>query len=168
VVGRYVIDKMVFLRRKTNYEKSNAITRIDFSITTRMELLAVKILKSKSTERRQKLSTWLMNRLCRASEIAPVKVKISSKKQYHKKTKGRTVFKQYGYYKPQNKYIYINNRTAVQGKPLAPKTFLDTLLHEWLHHYDHERLGLNSIHTAGFYARLKDLKQKIGYFSLDN
>jgi len=33
-----------------------------------------------------------------------------------------------------------------------------------LHHYDYKKLGLNSIHSAGFYARLKDLKLKLGYF----
>lgn len=158
---------MFFFRSKSNYKKSNAITCIDFSITPKMKMITQKILKSKSTERRQKLSIWLANRLCEGAKIDLVDVRISDKKQYHKKSSGKTVFKQYGYYKPQQKYIYINNKTAVQGKSLASKTFLDTLIHEWLHHYDHEYLGLDSIHTAGFYARLKDIKEKIGYFALD-
>lgn len=137
---------------------------IDFSISKTAERLVKKLLKSKTTALRQRLSTELLDELCDLSEICIVNAKISDAKQYHKKYKGRTVFKQYGYYKPDTKYIYINNRTAVRGQLLAAKTFLDTLLHEWTHHYDHERLGLDSIHTAGFYARLKDLKEKVGYY----
>ena len=115
-------------------------------------------------ENRQKLSDELLDELADLAKIDIVKLKISSANQSHRKYKGRVVAKQYGYYKPGSHYIYITNRTAVRGQILAPKTFLDTLLHEWLHHYDFKKLKINSIHTAGFYARLKDLKSKLGYF----
>ncbi len=147
---------------KSNYERSNAVLSVDIRISSRMKLLTQKILQSNTTVRRQKLSSLLVQELCTGTNIGPVKVKISDKKQYHKKSKGRVVYRQYGYYKSDTKYIYINNRTAVQQKILAQKTFLDTLLHEWLHHYDSEYLKLDSIHTTGFYTRLKDLKGKLG------
>ena len=88
-------------------------------------------------------------------------LKVSSARQYHKKYQGRVVSKQYGYYRPASKYIYISNRTAVRGQILAAKTFIETLLHEWVHHYDFCSLKFNSIHTSGFYARLNDLKEKL-------
>lgn len=144
---------------KTNYIRSNKITKIDFKPSSRAVEAATLILKVKETAlARQLHSQILADQLSSSREIDLVKVKISDTTQYHKKSNGRVVFKQYGYYKPANKYIYIQNLTAVRAKPLAAKTFLDTLLHEWLHHYDHQALKLDSIHTKGFYERLKHLK----------
>ena len=137
-------------RSKRNYNKSNKITNIKFPVSKNAELTTKKLLRSKSEKLRQKLGDELLDELADLAKIDIVRLKISDAKQYHKKRNGRVVFKQYGYYKPGSKYIYINNRTAVRGQILAAKTFLDTLLHEWMHHYDHELLGLNSIHTAGF------------------
>lgn len=150
--------------KKRNYTKSNKILAVDAYISRDAKSLARELLKSKGTKERQSLASNILEELSNLAEITPVTVKISDSKQWHKKRGGKVAFKQYGYYKPGTKYIYITNRTAVRGQILAPKTFLDTLLHEWLHHYDTERLKLDSIHTAGFYARLKDLKEKIGYF----
>jgi hypothetical protein len=151
---------------KTNYIKSNSITSVDVYISRHARQLGFRLLESAKTPERQRLSEEITKELCLLAEIKPVSVKISNAKQYHKHKNGRVAFRQYGYYKPGTRYIYITNRTAVRGQVLAPKTFVDTLLHEWLHHYDGEKLGLNSIHTAGFYARLKDLKNKVGYFDV--
>lgn len=122
---------------------------------------AAKLMKFSQTGARQRWSEILLKQLCRAAGIAPAKVKISDTRQYHKKYRGVTVFKQYGYYRPASGYIYIQNLTPAFGRPLAAKTFLDSLLHEWLHHYDHHKLKLNSIHSKGFYLRLKSLKAKL-------
>lgn len=155
---------MIPFSKKRNYTKSNKILAVDAYISRQAKQLARKLLESRETDARQTLASLILEELNNLADIPPVSVKISDAKQWHKKYKGKVAFKQYGYYKPDTKYIYITNRTAVRGQMLAPKTFLDTLLHEWLHHYDTERLRLDSIHTAGFYARLKDLKEKIGYF----
>lgn len=150
--------------QKRNYTRSNRITTFDAYISRYAKRLAGKLLHSSNTDERQTLASSFLDELSKLAEISPVRVTISEAKQWHKKYKGKVAFKQYGYYQPRTGYIYITNRTAVRGQILAPKTFLDTLLHEWLHHYDTERLRLDSIHTAGFYARLKDLKEKVGYF----
>lgn len=149
---------------KQNYNKSNRILTVDFYISNQAKRLTKELLNSQDTADRQSVAEALLSELSALSDITPVRLKISDAKQYHKKSKGRTVFKQYGYYKPNTKYIYINNRTAVRGKILAPKTFVDTLIHEWVHHYDTEALKLDSIHTRGFYERLKDLKNKLGFW----
>jgi hypothetical protein len=156
---------MFFRKPKSNYERSNAITKVDFPISRRARVLTKGLLKSKQEKDRQRIGDELLDELADMSRIDIVKLKISKAKQYHKKRSGRVSFKQYGYYRPASKYIYINNRTAVRGQILAPKTFVDTLLHEWVHHYDHVKLELDSIHTSGFYARLKDLKTKLGYYT---
>ena len=146
---------------KSNYQKSNAITQVKFSISDLAKETADKILKSKSVESRQSLGEILLDELSDGAGIDIVKLKISDTRQYHKKYRGVTVFKQYGYYRPASNYIYIQNLTSVFGRPLATKTFLDSLLHEWLHHYDHHKLKLDSIHTKGFYLRLKSLKARL-------
>ncbi len=152
------------LFKQTNYEKSNSTTTIKIPISDEARRLTSLLLKSKIEEERQTLGDGLLDELADLAKIDIVNLKISETKQYHKKRNGKVAMKRYGYYKPGNKYIYISNRTAVRGQILAPKTFLDTLLHEWTHHYDYQKLGLNSIHSAGFYARLKDIKEKLGYF----
>lgn len=145
----------------SNYEKSNAILTIDFRVSRRAQKIADKLLHSKTVLFRQKFGDALLDELADCAEIDIVQLKISSAKQYHKKRGGRTVFKRYGYYRPREKYIYITNFTAVRGQPLAPKTFLTTLLHEWMHHYDYCKLKLNSIHTKGFYLRLASLQEAL-------
>ncbi len=154
------------LSKRKNYILSNKIESIDFPISDSAKKIFKKISLNKTEKNRQILGDELLDELADLAKIDIVNLKITDKNQYHKKRNGRVSFKQYGYYKPGSKYIYIHNRTAVRGQILAPKSFLDTLLHEWMHHYDFCKLGLNSIHTAGFYTRLKDLKMKLGWLEL--
>lgn len=146
---------------RSNYERSNAIATVDFVPTSAATALTQAILASVHADERQRLGEALLDELCDTVHIDICKLKVSDTRQYHRRLGGRTVFKQYGYYRMQSRYIYIQNRTAVRGHPLAPKTFLDTLLHEWLHHYDTLALRLHSIHTAGFYQRLHSLKMQL-------
>jgi hypothetical protein len=164
---------MIFslIRRKNNYEKSNSILSIDFVPSQQAKILTKKLLSSSNHNNRQLLGEKLLNALSGDAKISLVKLKISATRQWHKKKNGRTVAKLYGYYRPKSNppsprlrragYIYIQNLTAVRGQTLAPKTFLATLIHEWLHHYDTEKLKLHSIHTKGFYLRLTSLKQQL-------
>jgi len=53
-------------------------------------------------------------------------------------------------------------RTAERHQVVAFKTFLRTLLHELLHHFDYEWLHLReSFHTEGFYQRESDLARQL-------
>ena len=144
-----------------NYRRSNQIERVDLYVSKTAKRLAAQLLESETTEERQQLSQELLFELDQLAELPICKVKISDARQRHKRSGGRVVYREYGHYKPDRKYIYITNHTAVREKPLAPKTFLDTLLHEWVHHYDTYKLKLNSIHTKGFYARLAHVKKKL-------
>jgi len=59
--------------------------------------------------------------------------------------------------------IRVPNRTPARGDLVRPSAFLNTLLHEFCHHHDVEALGLlRSFHTAGFYARLRHLREQVG------
>ena len=64
----------------------------------------------------------------------------------------------FGDYDFEEKRIRIWMRTAVLGKVTSYRGLLHTLLHEFCHHLDRERLGfLETPHTRGFHARVDDL-----------
>ncbi len=73
----------------------------------------------------------------------------------------------YGVYKTrgeenQRHSISVYSRTAKTKKYVAPKTFLRTLIHEWVHHYDKYKLKLaHTYHTKGFYERLNAIYSKL-------
>ncbi len=102
-------------RGDRNYRKSNAQTSVDLYTSKTARALAGKLLRSSSARTRQALSEKLLRELSLLTEISSVRVKISDAKQHHAKRSGRVVMRQYGYYRPASRYIYITNRTAVRG-----------------------------------------------------
>jgi hypothetical protein len=52
--------------------------------------------------------------------------------------------------------IRIYLRTAAREQCTAFKTYFNTLVHEWVHHYDFEALG-DTIHSSGFYERVNSI-----------
>lgn len=74
---------------------------------------------------------------------------------------GRAVWKLYGTCE-RDGTITVSYRTAVQRKVFAYRTFLDTLVHEFLHHFDHHGLRLAaSFHTSGFYRRVRTIVDQL-------
>lgn len=58
--------------------------------------------------------------------------------------------------------IRVWMRTAAQGRVVALRTFMRTLLHEVCHHLDFELFGLTeSFHTQGFYRRESSLLRQL-------
>lgn len=93
----------------------------------------------------------------KSNEITEVKLTVLNKPQ-RKKANGKTL----GFYTVGRHHITIYNLTATTQKTVSIKTFYDTLLHEFMHHYDYKVLKLeNSLHTSGFYQRISDLKNKL-------
>jgi len=151
----------MFFLKKTNYERSNSIIKVPLAISGEALAHTQKLLKSSTAEERQELGEKLLDELSDTAQIGIIELKIADQNQHHRKVNNRVVMKRYGLYKTASASILIQNKTAVRGQTLAAKTFLDTLLHEWLHHYDIHKLKLNSIHSKGFYLRLNDLKEKL-------
>mgnify|MGYP000395087522 CR=1 FL=1 len=147
--------------RQSNYEYSNSIIQIKIAISNEAINLAQTLLKTTDTQKRHNLSEQLLDELSDLAGIDIVEFILIDDNQIHKKRDGKIVMKRYGLYQPKNKTILIHNRTAIRGQILAPKSYIDTLLHEWLHHYDFKKLKLNPIHSRGFYMRLNDLKNKL-------
>jgi len=64
----------------------------------------------------------------------------------------------FGDYDFQQKRIRVWMRTAVLGKVTSYRGLLHTLLHEFCHHLDRERLGFfETPHTRGFHSRVDEL-----------
>lgn len=143
------------------YEKSNSITEVvlkRFRATEANDFLAAKELCSDRAKRAQKL----VNYLCEKFGIPSCNVIVSNKPQLHSTRNGKLRSKTYGMYCPNMRYIEIFNLTAMTKKPVAIKTMYDTLLHEFMHHYDMTKLNFTeSPHTKGFYMRISDLKEKL-------
>jgi len=147
--------------RDVNYSRSNSISSVKIKASELALKLSSDILTSSEAESRQQLSEALLDELSDSAGIDVVEVAIADQNQIHRRKGTRIIMKKYGSYQPSSRTIKISNRTAARGQILAPKSFLDTLLHEWVHHYDTYKLKINSIHSKGFYERLNDLKSKL-------
>jgi hypothetical protein len=154
------------MRRKTftraekkAYAISNKLFSVDFTVTPSMR------------RKVDDLATWLaagdkskvrgatqavIDLLCAAARVPAARLAL--RERAHAEFRGdRAVVKLYGLCAPDGT-ITLSFRTAVRRQVFAFKTYLNTLTHEFMHHYDHQRLQLGaSFHTRGFYQRVRDL-----------
>ena len=99
--------------------------------------------------------------LCRALGVAPPALQIHAVRP-----RGAT-HELHGLYEPEPEdggppRIHVWMRTARQGRVVAFRTFLRTLLHELCHHLDFDVLGLDrSFHTEGFFRRESSLMRQL-------
>lgn len=118
---------------------------------------------------RRRLGQMLIDTLDGLAGLPPCTVVVADRAQVHEHDGRRLQSKTYGYYRCRfidgavtEARIRIYHRTAVRQQVISPKVFLNTLLHEWVHHYDFAGLRLaRSPHTAGFYARLRALAEAL-------
>ena len=142
------------------YTQSNAILEVahgKFNTSTYGTLLADK-------GDREQSSRALIDYLCDEFKLPHVKVYVADKAR---KVRGRATI--HGFIKVAgfgehsvSRFINVYNYTAKTHKVVAIKTFANTLLHEFMHHYDLHYLKLDkTLHTAGFYTRISDLQRKL-------
>src|ERR671936_464385 len=131
--------------------------------------VALAILDETTALGRQRRGQELLDVLDEAAGLPPCKLTVVDRPQQHRTRSGKLEMKTYGYYRiawessPQRGTIRIYNLTAIRQQVLSPKVFLETLLHEWVHHYDFTGLQLDrSPHTSGFFARIRDLAETLG------
>ena len=145
---------------KAVYRKSNSIKDTLFQPNTVATHYTKKLLTSTDASERQVLGQGLLEEMSRSLSIPVPQLTVNDKRQNHSLKDGKLKRKVYGTYKAGN--IVISNKTAIREAVLAPKTFLDTLVHEFMHHYDYEILKFpTNLRTAGFYYRLGDVMKKL-------
>lgn len=148
------------------YRRSQRSTRLPVRPGVVARGLAVRALTvGEDADDRQRLGQLLIDELDAQAGIGACAVVVADRRQVHHHNGQRLQSKTYGYYRcwfrdgaVERARIRIYHRTAVRQQVIAPKVFLNTLLHEWVHHYDFAGLRLaRSPHTSGFYVRLRGL-----------
>src|SRR2546425_11411529 len=154
---------------RSAYERSKSVETIAWQEHPLARSLALRLLEESSGGSRQAIGQALLDVLDDAAGLPPCKLTVADRPQRHRTRGGKLELKTYGYYRiawesaPQRGSIRIYNLTAIRQQVLAPKVFLETLLHEWVHHYDFTGLQLDrSPHTSGFFARIRDLAETLG------
>jgi hypothetical protein len=157
-------------RPDANYLRSQRATGLPVRPSVVARGLAERILQSgDAAAERRRLAQMLVDELSAEAGLTRCEIAVADKPQVHEHDGRRLQSKTYGYYRcwfedgrVSRARIRIYHRTARLQKVITPKVFLNTLLHEWVHHYDFDGLRLaRSPHTTGFYARLRALAEAL-------
>lgn len=145
---------------KSAYQRSNEITEVAYTRFRHFEYRRL-VDAGDSIIKRRRYSKELIAYLCEKFKIDEANVYISNKPQPTKKMKrGRSTLRAFYFY--ESKTIKVFNITAVRHQVLSINVFIDQLLHEFMHHYDREYLGImGTPHCEGFRSRIQDLKNKL-------
>src|ERR1700682_2186088 len=154
---------------RSAYERSKGMDSVTCREFPLGKGIALSVLDESTAAGRQGRGQALLDVLDEAAGLPPCKLTVADRPQRHRTRGGRRELKTYGYYRiawestPRRGTIRIYNLTAIRQQLLAPKVFLETLLHEWVHHYDFTGLELDrSPHTSGFFNRIRDLAETLG------
>lgn len=155
---------------RSAYEQSKAVETVGWKQHPVARGLALQLLEQSAAAPRQALGQALLDVLNHAAGLPPCKLTVADRPQRHRTREGRLELKTYGYYRcdwdageARRGAIRIYNLTAIRQQILSPKVFLETLLHEWVHHYDFAGLRLaRSPHTSGFFARIRAVAETLG------
>jgi len=150
----------------SDYGRSQAALELPHPPPAAAGILVASLLASQLLQERERLAIALLEVLNESFDLPPVRLVIADRAQTHATDqRGRLAQKTYGYYRchipgrgavPERCAIRIYHRTAIRQQVLAPGAFVNTLLHEWTHHFDFAALGLSrSPHTTGFFTRLR-------------
>ena len=117
-------------------------------------------LKSEDQKETQRLSQKLVDALCQVFKVSQVRVKVLARRPSHDWGELHGLYEhEEGKAKP---VITVWMRTAKRKQVVAFKTYLRTVLHEVLHHFDYTLLQLeDSFHTEGFYKRESSLTKQL-------
>jgi hypothetical protein len=154
----------------STYRRSQASSGLPVAPDVVARGVVMSLLESGDDHReRRRLGQMLIDTLDGLAGLPACAVVVADRAQVHEHDGRRLQSKTYGYYRCRfvegtvtDARIRIYHRTAVRQQVISPKVFLNTLLHEWVHHYDFAGLRLaRSPHTAGFYARLRALAEAL-------
>src|SRR5438105_2719104 len=152
------------------YLRSQATVTLQFRPSAIARGITLRLVGASDDHReRRRLGQLLVDELNSNAGLTRCQLTVADRPQVHHHDGQRLQSKTYGYYNCSfddgavtGARIRIYHRTAVRQQVIAPKVFLNTLLHEWMHHCDFAALELDrSPHTAGFYTRLRVLADEL-------
>src|SRR5438552_4937026 len=163
--------------RRADYQRSNRIRTLPLSDPEQAAMAAHRLLKTRDATGRRSRASDLLAILSAQTGVPVPDLVVPDEHQPHRRSGGRIVYSLQGDYRRREPSaadprvarggqplggIRVLNRTPARGDVVRPSAFLNTLLHEFCHHYDAERLGiLHSFNTSGFYARIRHLRDQI-------
>lgn len=137
------------------YERSNKIVSVKFTRLSKKEYSD--LLSAETIADRQRTAQRLVDYLCEKYGIEPCHVFVKNTPQPSFRNG-----KKLGQYTTYLNKIVVWNLTAKQKKIVSINVFADTILHEFMHHYDIQFIKLGTtIHCSGFYKRISDLQKKL-------
>jgi hypothetical protein len=143
-----------------DYRRSNHVRAV--SLTPDKGVLAAlhALLEARPAQEREAAGTVLVTELCRQVGSTTPRLVVLDTPRPHRMHEGRLSYQKLATYSVRTRTIRVHNLTARRAQVVASRTFLETLLHELMHHWDAELLKLRrSLHTSGFYHRLGNLKR---------
>jgi hypothetical protein len=154
----------------SSYDRSKGVESIRWREFPLGKGIALALLEESTPRGRQLKGQALLDTLNQAAGLPACRLTVADRPQQHRTRAGRLELKTYGYYRVAmdegrvaKGSIRIYNLTAIRRQVLSPKVFLETLLHEWVHHYDFTGLRLDrSPHTSGFFARIRAVAETLG------
>jgi hypothetical protein len=145
-----------------NYEKSNSITaipKLSFSAATRKLYKTYRELDKITEKQLQNLS----NAIFADMGLRALVITFAGRRP-HSNNGSRITKQTLGVHKSAmfSQSIQIYAKTAARQQAVKPKTAISTLIHEINHNFDYNILKLaKSIHSKGFYLRLKQVEQTL-------
>ena len=164
--------------RQADYLRSNRTVRLPLPGAAAAATAARAVLEAEGAAARRDAGQRLLDLLAAQTGIATPELVVPDSPQPHRRAGARIVYSLQGDYRRRRPSgqdpgvarggrplgrIRVPHRTPARREAVRPTAFLNTLLHEFCHHHDAEALGLlRSFHTAGFYARLRHLREQVG------
>jgi hypothetical protein len=162
---------------KADYRRSLKITTLPLPDSEAAARAALRVIDAEDAAGRALAGQRLLDLLSAQTGIPTPELFVPDDRQPHRRRGSRIVYSLQGDYrrrrpsasdpkvarggKPLGR-IRVPHLTPARGDVVRSGAFLHTLLHEFCHHHDAEALGLlRSFHTAGFYARLRDLRSQV-------
>jgi hypothetical protein len=147
-------------RAQREFDRSDALTKLEILPDARelQERAAdfEKALAVSETRGVRAAGDAILDLLARTCAVSKPSLRVLGMRPRHIWEGGQSEL--FGDYDFEEKRIRIWMRTAVLGKVTSYRGLLHTLLHEFCHHLDRERLQFpETPHTRGFYARVDDL-----------
>ena len=160
--SKFAYYKRLRADQKRIYDKSDLVDAIRLKQSGRFSLVLCDLrlaLKRDNNPLVKSASQRIISGLCTIFSIPNIKVKVLSRRP------SKSWGEMHGLYEADEDKMPVLTvwmRTAKRKNPVAFKTFLRTLVHEFMHHMDFAYFKFNdSFHTAGFYKRESSLLKQL-------
>ena len=148
-------------KQRRIYRASDAIAAIELAGAEALRPLVFDLERALTADDRgsvERTCRELADEICTRLEAPPVAVRVLAARP------SGGYGELHGLYDPEPSppLVTVWMRTAAKRRVVAFKSFLRTLLHELLHHFDYELYGFaDSFHTEGFFQRESSLARQL-------